>query len=311
MASFLGIPYADVAIAAFLPALLFQAALTIDVRRMMEDAAPILLLAVVAVFVATAVIGLALWPLAGVPLVVCLMLGSIVATTDPAAVIAIFRDIGAPARLVRLVEGESLLNDAAAISIFTILLSQLTGQHPMSFAAATLTFVSSFAGGLAGALCVAAIPTDLLRYLLPVLLIAIAVFFALKPGLNDLDRARRLSPGLFTASVVPLIAFYDGLLGPGTGAFLMLGFVMLAGYGILKATAHTKLLNFASNLGGLVAFAAVGKPLWLLGAAMAVAQIAGATLGARLAMRIGARIIKPLLVATSTLLALRLIWQML
>ncbi|ARC37053.1 hypothetical protein A6J80_12300 [Paracoccus yeei] len=169
----------------------------------------------------------------------------------------------------------------------------------------------AFAGGLAGALCVAAIPTDLLRYLLPVLLIAIAVFFALKPGLNDLDRARRLSPGLFTASVVPLIAFYDGLLGPGTGAFLMLGFVMLAGYGILKATAHTKLLNFASNLGGLVAFAAVGKPLWLLGAAMAVAQIAGATLGARLAMRIGARIIKPLLVATSTLLALRLIWQML
>ena len=110
----------------FLPALLFQAALTIDVRRMMEDAAPILLLAVVAVFVATAVIGLALWPLAGVPLVVCLLLGSIVATTDPAAVVAIFRDIGAPARLVRLVEGESLLNDAAAIAIFYVLLEMIT-----------------------------------------------------------------------------------------------------------------------------------------------------------------------------------------
>ena len=91
----------------------------------------------------------------------------------------------------------------------------------------------------------------------------------------------------------------------------MLGFVMLAGYGILKATAHTKLLNFASNLGGLVAFAAVGQPLWLLGGAMAVAQIAGASLGSRLAMRIGARIIKPLLVVTSTALALRLIWQLL
>ena len=92
----------------------------------MEDAAPILLLAVVAVFVATAVIGLALWPLAGVPLVVCLLLGSIVATTDPAAVVAIFRDIGAPARLVRLVEGESLLNDAAAIAIFYVLLEMIT-----------------------------------------------------------------------------------------------------------------------------------------------------------------------------------------
>lgn len=169
----------------------------------------------------------------------------------------------------------------------------------------------AFAGGLAGALCVAAVPTELLRYVLPVVLIGIALFFALKPGLNDVDRARRMPPALFSLTVVPAIAFYDGLLGPGTGAFLMLGFVMLAGYGILKATAHTKLLNFASNLGGLVAFAAVGQPLWLLGGAMAVAQIAGASLGSRLAMRIGARIIKPLLVVTSTALALRLIWQLL
>ncbi|MBP8932508.1 MAG: TSUP family transporter, partial [Paracoccus sp.] len=116
---------------------------------------------------------------------------------------------------------------------------------------------------------------------------------------------------VFTATFVPAIAFYDGLLGPGTGAFFMLGFVMLAGYGILKATAHTKLLNFASNLGGLVAFAVVAKPLWVLGGAMAIAQIAGALLGARLAMRIGARVIKPLLVITSSALALRLIWQLL
>jgi len=169
----------------------------------------------------------------------------------------------------------------------------------------------AFAAGLAGAVFVTSIPTDALRYGLPVILIAIAVFFALKPGLDDRDRHRRISPALFTASFVPVVAFYDGLVGPGTGAFLMLGFVMLAGYGILKATAHTKLLNFASNLGGLVAFAAVGKPLWLLGAAMALAQIAGATLGAGLAVRIGARVIKPLLVVTSTLLALRLIWQLL
>lgn len=169
----------------------------------------------------------------------------------------------------------------------------------------------AFAGGLLGALCVTAVPTDLLRYVLPVLLIGIALFFALKPGLNDLDRTRRMTPVAFCATVVPLIGFYDGLLGPGTGAFLMLGFVMLAGYGILKATAHTKFLNLASNLGGLVAFAAVGNPLWLLGGLMALAQILGAMLGARLAMRIGARVIKPLLVLTSTALALRLIWQLL
>ena len=171
--------------------------------------------------------------------------------------------------------------------------------------------VVAFVAGLCGALMVSWIPTKALSYGLPVVLIGIAVFFALKPGLDDNDRARRISPALFTATFVPAIAFYDGLLGPGTGAFFMLGFVMLAGYGILKATAHTKLLNFASNLGGLVAFAIVAKPLWLVGAVMALAQIAGAMLGARLAMRIGARVIKPLLVVTSTALALSLIWKLL
>jgi len=91
----------------------------------------------------------------------------------------------------------------------------------------------------------------------------------------------------------------------------MIGFVLLAGYGVLKATAHTKLVNFASNLGGLVVFAVAGAPWWIMGLAMGAAQIAGAHLGAKLAMRIGSKVIKPLLVITSTVLALRLIWQML
>lgn len=166
------------------------------------------------------------------------------------------------------------------------------------------------AAGAAGAVLVSAIPTDGLRLILPVILIGIALFFALKPGLNDLDRTRRLTPLVFAATVVPFVGFYDGLIGPGAGAFYMIGFVTLAGYGVLKATAHTKLLNFASNLGGLGAFALVGQPLWLLGMAMGAAQIAGAMLGARLASRIGARLIKPLLVATSTALALKLLWDL-
>jgi len=84
---------------------------------------------------------------------------------------------------------------------------------------------------------------------------------------------------------------------------------MLAGFGVLKATAHTKMLNFASNFGSLLVFAAGGGIWWGVGLAMAAAQIAGASLGAKLAMRIGARLIKPLLVVTSTALALRLLWQ--
>lgn len=164
--------------------------------------------------------------------------------------------------------------------------------------------------GAAGAVLVSHVPTEGLRIILPVVLIGIALFFALKPGLNDLDRVQRLTPAAFALIAAPLIGFYDGVIGPGAGSFYMIAFVTLAGYGVLKATAHTKLLNFASNIGGLLAFALVGQPLWLLGLVMGAAQILGAGFGARLAARVGARLIKPLLVFTSTALALRLVWQM-
>ena len=167
----------------------------------------------------------------------------------------------------------------------------------------------SAVGGAVGALVAQAVPADALRLIMPVVLVAVALFFALKPGLSDAARAQRLRPAVFAMTVVPAIAAYDGFFGPGTGSFFMLGFVMLAGYGVLKATAHTKTLNFASNLGSLLVFVAFGGVWWVTGFAMALAQIAGAVIGARLAMRVGARLIKPLLVLTSTALALRLLWQ--
>jgi CPA1 family monovalent cation:H+ antiporter len=131
----------------FLPPLVFEAGIVTDVRRMIEDAAPILLLAIIATLLTTAVIGMALWLLAGVPLVVCLILGAAVATTDPAAVIAIFRDVGAPARLTRLVEGEALLNDAAAIALFAVLLGMIVAAREPDIGAGLREFFLSFIGG--------------------------------------------------------------------------------------------------------------------------------------------------------------------
>jgi Na+:H+ antiporter len=132
----------------FLPALLFQSALSIEVRRMVEDAGPVLLLAVVAVLVATFVIGFALAPFAEVSLIACLMLGAMVATTDPVAVIGIFADVGAPSRLTRLVAGEALLNDAAAIALFSLLLTMQLGGQGGGAGTAAITFIRQFAGGL-------------------------------------------------------------------------------------------------------------------------------------------------------------------
>ena len=165
--------------------------------------------------------------------------------------------------------------------------------------------------GLFGAVFATRLPTETLHLVIPVVLIGVALFFALKRGLSDKDQVARIKPELFMALFVPLIGTYDGMIGPGAGAFYMIGFVTLAGYGILKATAHTKLLNFASNIGGLAVFALFGSTWWLTGLAMGVAQVAGAALGAKLALRIGANMIRPLLVITSVALAVRVFVQML
>ena len=133
----------------FLPILLFEAAVMIDVRRIAEDAAAIFVLAVIAVLVTTAVVGFALAPLASVSLTACLLFAAIIATTDPSAVVGIFRDIGAPGRLSRLVEGESLLNDATAIAIFTMLLSALMRRQDIGFVDGALLFLVSSLGGAA------------------------------------------------------------------------------------------------------------------------------------------------------------------
>ena len=130
---FLGLPLAvemfelnirsSVFLAVLLPTLLFQVSLGLNLRRMADDWVPILVMAVLAVVVATFVIGFALTPFTTLPLMACLMLGAIVATTDPSAVVSIFRNIAAPQRLTRIVEGESLLNDAAAIALFGFFLT--------------------------------------------------------------------------------------------------------------------------------------------------------------------------------------------
>lgn len=177
----------------------------------------------------------------------------------------------------------------------------LRRQAPMACASALAA-----AGGAALAHLV---PEGFLRTALPVVLLAIAAFFALRRDLSDEDRAERLGPLAFTLLVVVPVGAYDGFIGPGAGSFFMIGFVLLAGHGVLRATAHTKLLNFASNTGALAVFVLAGNVWWAVGFLMAAGQALGALLGARLAMRSGARLIRPLLVATSCAMALRLLWQ--
>ena len=160
---------------------------------------------------------------------------------------------------------------------------------------------------VAGALTVTIIPSDGLAAIMPALLIVIAVYFSFSRSIRDNAVGARWPTRRFMLSVVPVVAFYDGFFGPGAGSFYMLGIVALLGLAAVPATGLTKYLNFASNLGGLLLFIAAGKVIWTLGLCMAVGNIAGARIGSLLAIRVGARLIRPLLVVISVAMALRLL----
>lgn len=143
------LPGTETLLAVFLSPLLFEAALGIDVRQLNEEIGPILLLAVVGVVICTFAAGFALAPISGMGLLACIALGAIIATTDPVAVVGIFRAVGAPRRLSTLVEGESLFNDAAAIAIYSVVLGMLSSHGESGgVVSGILGFLWQFIGGL-------------------------------------------------------------------------------------------------------------------------------------------------------------------
>jgi uncharacterized membrane protein YfcA len=172
---------------------------------------------------------------------------------------------------------------------------------------ARIGFFCSLGASALGAYVLSHINPDFLRSVIPFLLIALALYFAFAPNLNDEPRRHLISAKQHGLSAGSLIGFYDGIFGPGTGSFFAMSFVTLLGYGIKKATAHTKLLNFASNLGSLAVFLYMGKAMILLGLIMAVGQFCGATLGAHAAIRHGAKLIRPLLVIMCCAMAVKLL----
>ena len=139
---------ADMVMFVFLPALVFESALSIDVQRLMEDIGPIMFLAVVGLLISTLAVGLSLYWATGMGLVVCLLLGTIVSATDPVAVVALFKELGAPKRLNIRVEGESLFNDATAIVLFSILVSMVLAGGEVTVLGGIWVFLRVFVGGV-------------------------------------------------------------------------------------------------------------------------------------------------------------------
>ncbi|BCV45572.1 TSUP family transporter [Shewanella algae] len=165
----------------------------------------------------------------------------------------------------------------------------------------------AFVGASVGTVLVQLIDASVLELVLPFLILAIGCYFLFSKKITEDDRARVLAPGVFAFTAALGVGLYDGFFGPGTGSFFALAFVSLAGFGLAKATAHAKVLNFSTNIASLIFFALGGKVVWLLGLVMLAGQAAGATLGSRLVITKGSKIIKPLVVVMSLVMSLKLL----
>ena len=168
-------------------------------------------------------------------------------------------------------------------------------------------FMATFCGGMAGAAFANLIPAQVLRGAIPLSLIGVALFVLFTPRLGDEDASARLSTSSFALSFGLGIGVYDGAFGPGAGTFYMLTLILVCGFGMMRAVAHTRLMNFGSNLGSLLFFLGSGDVRIGLGILMGLGAATGAAFGARVTMRFGARLIRPLVIILSLLLALRLL----
>jgi uncharacterized membrane protein YfcA len=174
----------------------------------------------------------------------------------------------------------------------------------VEWGAAVPAAVAAFSLSFAGAWTVTHIPTDLIRKLLPFVLIFVALYTLKKKdfGQHHMPRHSGKTEALIAILIGGGIGFYDGVFGPGTGSFLVFLFVRVFGFNFLAASAVAKVVNIATNLGALIWFGVSGHIIWQLGLLMAVFNVAGSTVGSRLAIRYGSGFVRILFLLVVSIL---------
>ena len=215
-----------------------------------------------------------------------------------------------PALLIGLPQASTVevLGTNKVASVFGTTASALTYRRSVKTDAiflATMALPALF-GSVLGALSASLIPTQSMRPIVFVLLVAVAIYTWRKPDLGSIEVLRHEKKKRFLISAIAglVIGFYDGIFGPGTGSFLMLVLIYL-GFAFLSASAIAKVVNVSTNLGAIMVFGLNGAILWQVGLVLAMANIVGGLLGARLAIRGGSTLIRKVFLFVTIALIIR------
>ena len=169
----------------------------------------------------------------------------------------------------------------------------------------------AFIGSMGGASLAAAVPKDFFKPFIVFLLVAVAIYTWIKPelGMNENLKYTHKKRLAIVALIGLLIGFYDGIFGPGTGTFLVFFLVSGIGYAFLKASGTAKLVNISTNAGAILSFQLTGHIWWQLGLLLAFANVTGAIIGSRLAIKGGSPLVRKVFLAVTLLLIARVAWD--
>ena len=206
-------------------------------------------------------------------------------------------------------------NNKFSSSFGTLFATLRYHQHGMiDVRVALLSAFFALIGSFSGSSAVLLLSPGFLRILLVVLVPLVAVLTLTNRSLgreNHSHRQPRRRKYLLAAVASLLLGFYDGFFGPGMGMFLILFFTMALKYDFVTANANTKVVNLASNIAAVVTFIAHGKVIYAIGIPAAVAGIAGNLLGAKLVIRRGSSVIRPVFIFTLLLLFAKILYDLL
>ena len=167
--------------------------------------------------------------------------------------------------------------------------------------------IYTIAGACAGTIVVQHVDNEILNYVIPALLIAIAVYMLISPNLGTIEKKGVMPLHIVFLTSGLTIGFYDGFFGPGTGNFWAIALVVLAGFNLSKSTGYTKIMNFTSNITSLVIFIYGGHVLFVVGVMMGFGQVIGAKIGSGMVIKRGANFIRPIFILVAILITIYIV----
>ena len=220
--------------------------------------------------------------------------------------------ISVPAMLLTNLPPSVALGSNKLSSIFGAGSASITflRNHMVDFSLVRKLLPFTFVGSMLGTLAVVSLPPLYVKPIIIILLVCVTLFVVFKKDWGEINRTSQVAgKALYICMAFALgIGIYDGFIGPGTGTFLIMGFIF-TGFDFLHASANAKILNFTSNLASLIVFFYLGHVNIKYGLATGVGQIIGAYLGSHLAIAKGSSLVRVVFLSVTTVMLLKLVYD--